>query len=240
MDRRTRQGLKTDKFAQEVSHGWEWLGEHRSDALRYGGIVVAVFILAAGIFYFNRHQHAVREDALAQALRIDDAIVGDKSNPANLNFPNQPAKDKARTQAFADVAAKYRGSDEGAIAALYLASDVADKGDLADAEKRYKDIVDSAPKDYASLARVSLAQIYAGEGKMADAEKTLRYAIANPTPTVSKAAATIALAKLLEKTNPAEARKLVEPLKLAPAGESGTAASRAAVSVLGEIAQNAQ
>lgn len=235
MDRRTRKGLKTDKFAQEVSQGWEFLAEHRAEAARYGAIALAVLALAAGIFYYNRHQTAVREDALAQALHIDDATVGANPAPGMLIYPTQQEKDQARTKAFSDVAAKYHGTAEGAIAAFYLVSDIADKGNLADAEKRYLDIIDSAPKDYAALARLSLAEVYAGEGKMADAEKILRYAMAHPAPTVSKEAATIALAKLLEKSNPAEARKLADSLKT-----ERTAVSRAAVGVLGDLAQNPQ
>jgi predicted negative regulator of RcsB-dependent stress response len=235
VDRKTRQGLKTDKFAQDVFLGWDWLSEHRSDVLRYGAIALVIVAVAIGVLYYNRHQTGVREDALAQALHIDDATIGANAAPGMLNYLTQEEKDKARTKAFAEVASKYRGTAEGAVAALYLASDVADKGDMADAEKRYKDIVDSAPKDYSSLAKLPLAQIYAGEGKMADAEKLMRALIANPTPTVSKEAATIALAKLLAKSNPAEARKLVDPLKT-----ERTAVSRAAVGVLGDLAQNAQ
>jgi predicted negative regulator of RcsB-dependent stress response len=235
VDRRTRKGLKTDKFAQEVSHGWDWLAAHRAEVMRYGAIALVVVALAAGIAYYLNHQTTVREDALAQALHIDDATIGANAGPGMLNYVTQEEKDKARAKAFGDIAAKYRGTAEGAIAALYLTSDVADKGNLAAAEKSYKDIVDSAPKDYAALARLALAQVYAGEGRMADAEKLLRYAIANPTPSVSKAAATIALARLLEATNPAEARKLVDPLKT-----ERTAVSRAAVGVLGDLAQNAQ
>lgn len=235
MDRRTRKGLKTDKFAQEVSQGWDWVAEHQTEVMRYGAIALVVIALAVGIFYYNRHQTVVREDALADALHIDDATVGGNPSPGMLSYATQPEKDQARTKAFSDIATKYHGTQEGAIAAFYLASDVADKGNLVDAEKRYLDIIDSAPKDYAAMARLSLAQVYAGEGKMADAEKVLRYAIAHPTPTASKDAATIALARLLEKSNPAEARKLVDPLKT-----QRSAVSRAAVGVLGDLAQNSQ
>ena len=61
--------------------------------------------------------------------------------------------------------------------------------------------------------RLSLAQVYASEGKMADAEKVLRDAIANPSLTVSKEHATIVLGELLAQNNPAEAHKLIDPLR---------------------------
>ena len=233
MDRHTRKDLKTDKFAREVGHTFEFLSEHRAESIRYGAIGLAVLVLAAGAYYYTRHQATVREEVLAQALRIDDATAGPNVQQGFLNYKTPAEKDAARTKAFADVAAKYHGSEEGAIAALYLASDAADKGNLADAEKRYKDIMDSAPSAYSAMARLALAQVYAGEGKAGDAEKLLRAAIANPTVTVSKESATIALAQLIAKTNPTEARKMLEPLRT---GRSTV--SRAAVQILGEIAQN--
>jgi len=48
---------------------------------------------------------------------------------------------------------------------------------------------------------------------MADAEKILRDAMANPSLTVSKEHATIVLGELLAQTNPAEAHKLIDPLR---------------------------
>ena len=82
-----------------------------------------------------------------------------------------------------------------------------------------------------SVAQLALAQIYESEGKSAEAEKLLRQLIDKPTLFVSKEEATLELAKLLAKSNPAEARKLVEPLSASPRN----AVSRAAVSVLGAI-----
>jgi len=230
VDRRTRKGLKTDKFAQNVTHGFEFLTDHSAEAKRYGAIAVAVIALAAGIYFYNRHQATAREEALAHALRLDDATVGANVQPANLHFNTQEEKDKALSTALTDVTAKYHGSAEGAIAGIYLASNSADKGNLTEAEKRYKDVMDSAPKDYAALARLSLAQVYEGENKPAEAEKLLREAVAHPTATVSKESATIELAKLISKTKPAEARKLLEPLRTERAS-----VSRAAVAALGEI-----
>jgi hypothetical protein len=46
----------------------------------------------------------------------------------------------------------------------------------------------------------------------------LREAIANPAPTVSKEHATLVLGELLAQTNPAEAHKLVDPLRTSTRG----------------------
>jgi predicted negative regulator of RcsB-dependent stress response len=231
VDRKTRKDLKSDKFAQEVTHTFEFVSEHRNEVVRYGAIALGVIAVAAIIFFYIRHQDTVREEALAQALRIDLANVGANPNqPAAMSFPTAEEKEKAREKAFAELAAKYHGSQEGSIAAMYLASDAADKGSLADAEKRYRDIMDSAPKAYAALARMALVEVYKAEGKTADAEKLLREQIANPTATVSKEQATIQLAVLQAKTDPCAARKALEPMRT-----DRTAISRAAVQALGDI-----
>lgn len=232
MDRKTRKNLKSDKFAQEVTTIWDWIAEHKSEVIRYGSIGAAVVLIGVGIFYYQRHQTNVREDALAAALRIDNAGVGANPMPGMLNFPTQQEKDKAWEKAFTEVATKYHGTQEGAIAEMYLASQADDKGNLAEAEKRYKDVMDSAPKPYASMAAVALAQVYAGDGKLDEAEKLLRDYIAHPTVTVSKDEATIELAQIIAQKNPEEARKLLEPLRT-----SRTAISRAAVQELGDLSQ---
>ncbi len=216
MNRQTRKQLKTDKFAQEVGDTFSFLNEHRSESIRYGLIGLAVIVLGAGYYFYSRHQAAVREDALASAMRIDNAIIGTADTLTNKAFPTEEAKQQARTKAFSDLATKYHGSSEGAIAAIYLGADQADKGNYADAEKVYKDVVDSAPKVYAAAAEVSLAQLYAGEGKTQEAEKLLRYRIDHPAELVSSDAARLDLADVLANTNPAEALKLAEPLRNSP------------------------
>jgi predicted negative regulator of RcsB-dependent stress response len=233
VDRKTRKNLKSDKFAQEVTSIWDWTAEHKIEVLRYGSIAVAVVLIAAGIFYYMRYQANTREEALAAALRIDNAGVGANPQPGMLNFNTQDEKDKAWQKAFTELASKYHGTPEGAIAQIYLASAAADKGNLAEAEKRYKDVLDNAPKAYASMAGVALAQVYEGEGKNDQAEKLLRDYVTHPTVTVSKDEATIQLAMLIAKKNPDEARKMIEPLRTS----MSTAVSRAAVQALGDIAQ---
>jgi predicted negative regulator of RcsB-dependent stress response len=213
VDRQTRKDLKTDKFAEDVFDVFEWTSVHKAEVVRYGAILVAVVLIVVGVVYYNRAQAVTREEALAKALRIDDATTAEVVQPTNMHFETEADKDKARVQAFTDLSAKYSGTQEAAVADMYLGSYAVDSGNLAEAEKRYRKVVDDGPKAYAGLARLSLAQVYASEGKMADAEKVLRDAMANPSLTVSKEHATIVLAELLAHNNPAEAHKLIDPLR---------------------------
>jgi hypothetical protein len=230
MDRHTRKELKTDKFAQGVGSGFEFLSEHRGQTMRWGLIGLAVVVLAGGIWTYRGHQATLRTELLAKAMQIDDASVG-APQPPRLNFTTPEDKEKARIAAFTEVAVKYSGSQEGAIAQLAVAAAQADKGQTDEAVKTFKDISDSAPEPYNSVAKLSLAEIYQSQGKSADAEKLLRQLVDKPSMFVSKEQATLVLAQVLAKTNPAEARKLLEPLSASPR----TAVSRAAVAEMGTI-----
>ena len=96
MDRKTRKNLKSDKFALEVKHGFDFLTDHREQAIRYGAIGAAVIVIAAAVFFYMRYQSNARAEALVQAIRIDDAAVG-SAPPPNLSFATAQEKEKART-----------------------------------------------------------------------------------------------------------------------------------------------
>ncbi len=231
MDRHTRKELKTDKFAEGVGTGFEFLAEHRGQAVRWGSIALAVVVIAAGIWLYRSHQATQRAELLAKAMQVDDATVG-TPQPPRLNFPTAEDKEKARIAAFTDVAVKYPGSQEAAIAQLAVAAAQADKGQVDEALKTFQSIVDTAPDPYNSVAKLSLAQIYVSQGKSDQAEKLLRQLVDNPTMFVSKEQATLDLGQLLAKKNPAEARKLLEPLSQS----KRTVVSRAAVAAMSNIA----
>ncbi len=231
MDRQLRKVVKQDEFKEQVWHGVDFLSHHTADLKKYGAIALAVLLVAGGTYWFIHHQADAREEALAAALKIDDATVGQNKQAANLWYATQDEKDAATKKAFSEVAAKYHGTQEGAIAGLNLGQEAVDHGDLAGGEKYLKDVVDSAPSAYASQGVLALAQLYTIEGKTPDAEKLLENLIKNPTVTVSKEEAQLALAKVKAKTDPDGARKILENLRT-----ERTAISKAAMSALGEMA----
>jgi predicted negative regulator of RcsB-dependent stress response len=229
----TRKDLKHDKFAEKVGTGFEFLTEHSSETKKYAAIGLAVVVLIVAFVIYRNHAATVRTEDMAAALKIDAATVGSTPQPPNMNYATQDEKDKAWNKAFTDLASKYHGTDEGSIAQIRLAGAAADKGNIAEAERLYKDVVDSGSKEYASLARISLAQAYAGDGKIKEAQELLQYVIDHPTAVVSKEEATIEMATLIAKSNPAEARKMLQPLSTS----TRTAISRAAINELGKIPQ---
>jgi len=236
LDRQTRKDLKTDKFAEEVFDVFSWTSAHKAEVIRYSAIVVAVVVIGLGVMFYNRSQATQREQALANALRIDDAAVGPAAAPPALHFDTEEQKDKARAQAFSEIASKYSGSQEAAMAELYMAGYDVDAGNLDSAGKRFQRVMDDAPKPYAALARLALAQVYATQNKTADAEKLLRELIDHPAPTVSKEQATIVLGQILAQSNPAEAHKLLDPLRTS----TRAAISRTAITASATIPNTAK
>jgi len=222
VDRITRKELKQDRFAQEVSNTIDFLGEHRQQAIRIGVTALVVVLAIVAVFVWRGHQHRVRQQALASALEIQNAPVGE-AELGLRTFPTADAKEAELQKAFSDVASRYAGTDEGLIAQYYLGAMAADKGDLAQAEKQFREVAERGRGNYASLASMALAETYAAQGKTADAEKVLRNVMARPTDFVSKEQAQLALGRLLASSNPAEARKLLEPLQKASGAVSDAA-----------------
>jgi hypothetical protein len=133
-------------------------------------------------------------------------------------------------KAFADLARKYSGTEEGNVALYYRGAILADQGKLSEAEAIFKQVAADADKNNASLAKLALSQIYFVTNRTPEADKLLRDLIANPTDYVSKEQATFSLARGLTRTNPAEARKLLEPLRT-----SRSAVSQAAIQLYSEL-----
>ena len=213
MARITRKELKTDKFALEVGQTVTYFEDHRKEVLKYGVIVVAIALIVVGIIFYRSHQRTVRQQDLTTAIQTQEASIGGASPGSVFNFPTLAEKETAAAKAFAEVASKYPGTDEGIIAVNYLGSIAVDQGKLDQAEKRFKEVADSGNKDLASLARLSLAQLYFLQNRNQDGEAQLRYLIAHPTILVSKEQATFTLARALSKSNTTEARRLIEPLR---------------------------
>jgi len=209
----TRKELKSDKFALEVEHTVTFFEEHQKELIRYGGAAIALVVLIVGYNFYSNSQHAKREDALARAIQLQEAPVGPPTPGQNFNFPTQDSKDQAALKAFAYVQSKFPGSEEAEIAEYYIGCIKADEGKLQEAQKSFSEVSARGSKNYASLAKLSLAQISFAEGRNDQGESILRDLMNSPTIFVSKEQAGIALARGIMKAKPAEARRLLDPLR---------------------------
>jgi predicted negative regulator of RcsB-dependent stress response len=216
VDRITRKKLKQDEFAQDVGLTVEFFTEHRREAIRYGVAGLAAVILIAGVYFWSSHRSAQRETALAAALEVWQTPVGPAQEGQARTFATQQNKDKAVFASFGDVAARYSGSNEGAMAQYYLGAMAVNSGKLAAAELAFKEVVDSGNANYAALAKLALASVYQAEHRQAEGEKLIQSVIDKPANFVSKEQATIALARYVAASNPDRARKLLAPLVTDP------------------------
>lgn len=229
MDRIERKELKHDKFIEQVGHTLEYAVEHKQQLLRWGLALLVLLVLATGFYFYQRSQAAKRQEALAKALEIQNAAVG-KADPGQLSYPNQAEKEKALQKAWDDMVRDFGDSREGLIARLHRAALYASQGKFAEAERDLQHVIDKGDRLLSSQAKFALAQAYAAQKKYAQAETLLRDLMKNPTILVSKEQAQIALAQVLAKANPQEARKLLEPLR-----SERAAISRNALTLLAEL-----
>src|SRR5580693_5625168 len=97
VNRKFRKQIKGDRFAQEVGATVSWVDHHKELLVRYGAIALGAVLVAGGIYFYIRHQANVREEALSQALLIDNAVIGaEKAVAGTRSYPTQEDKDKAR------------------------------------------------------------------------------------------------------------------------------------------------
>jgi predicted negative regulator of RcsB-dependent stress response len=220
----TRKELKSDTFALEVGHTLTFFDEHRQLIIRYGAAALGLIVLILGYMWYSGRQHVKRQEALYKAIQIQEMPVAPPQPGAvQRSFPTQEVKDETALRAFTEVQSAYPGSVEAVIAEYYIGAIRADQGKLADAEKIFKEVSDRADERYGSLAKMALSQIYFADGRNDQGESILRALIDRPTPFVSKEQATILLARQIGQRKPAEAKKLLDPLRTVP-GAIGQAA----------------
>lgn len=214
-------------------HTVEYIAEHKSQMYKYVGIGLAALILIGGFLWYRSYQHTARQEKLQELLHIYGATVTPGEAPpfAAKAYKTDQEKTAAIRAEFPKFIDQYKGSDEAAIASYYLGSHWAEAGNAAEAEKFLKSAVDQAGPAYGSLAKLALAQLYVMQGKNDDAAKLVQTIIDKPTELVSKEAATIEKARIIAKSNPAEARKLLEPLRTS----SRSAISQASLTLLSEL-----
>lgn len=226
------QELKHDRFAEEVGGVLQWASQNRG-TVQAGGIAIVVLIIAIGGFlYYQSQQTHARSVALFDANFLADARVEGDGQPVGPNkvFPTQEERDAAVTEAYQKVIDQYPGSQEAAIAELYLAGQSADRGDIDTAITHFRNVAENSPEEYASVARMSLAEALAGQGNLEEAEKFIQEDIDNPTAFVSKEEAQLTLGRILAPTDPERAREILTNLQ-----QGSSSISRIAIQELANL-----
>src|SRR3954471_9411845 len=226
----TRHQLKHDRLTDATKEGFSWaVGHKRNLAIAAVLVVVIAAALAAGWFYIER-QNDQASIALGQAVRTFDRPirqVGVTPPPEIQTFGSSAERGRAAQKEFLAIAEKYPHTRSGEIA-RYLAGVAAmDAGDMAGAERELKAAADSRRDDFASLAKMALASLYRSTKRDADALAIYTQLAEHPTTAVSKPAALLAKAEMLEQSSPAEANRIYQQIRAEdPTGQIGRLAEQ--------------
>jgi predicted negative regulator of RcsB-dependent stress response len=227
----SRKDLKQDVVAETVEHQIHWFAKHKQSMIRYGIIAVVLVAVVWGGLSYRDYSIANRQHALAEALAVQVAPVGQAPPNGGLSFATEEARAVAAEKAFAKVSADFAGDEESNLANYYLAGIDADNGKLDAAMKKYQDVAAHAGPNYASIAKLAMAQLHFAQGKNSEAKAILKDLADHPTDLVSKEQADVILAKGIAATEPEEARKLLVPI----ASKVGRDITQVATAALAEI-----
>ncbi|HEY6274297.1 MAG TPA: tetratricopeptide repeat protein [Terriglobales bacterium] len=229
----TRRQLKQDRFAETAMDAADWASVHRR--LIIWGTVIAVIVAAAlgGFFAWHSRQNERANVELSTAMRTFSEPLRPAGAPPvaageDPGFSTAADRAKAAAKQFQGVADRYSLTKPGRLARYMQGVASMQAGDNASAERLLKDVAGSRDKDVASLANMALATLYRSMGRQADAVKIYKELEGNPTDTVSKAEAQLAMAAMYEASDPQQAASIYQQIqKEAPSSAAAQiAASR--------------
>ena len=176
-----RHKLKENEFARTVAHARETMQERGRDVGMIAVVVVAALALAGGYGWWRQSRTAKSNALLAEALTVEEAPVVAPAAPApGSPLPVQQAgtfaTDQARLEAalpkLMHAADTYPGTVAGIAARYHAASVLAALGRYAEAEQRYKEVVDKASSGlYGRTGKMGLADVLVSQGKYDDGIK---------------------------------------------------------------------
>lgn len=175
MKRIERHKLKENEFAKTVAHARETLEGRKRDITVMALVVVVLLVGVAGYLWWRQSRASAANEMLATALAIYEAPVVPipapaPGSPAPVQQPGTYATEQAKLDAslprLLETAERYPNTDAGIAARYTAASVLARLGRYAEAEERYREVVDKAGnRIYARTARLGLADVQVAQGK---------------------------------------------------------------------------
>jgi len=175
MDRQHRRDLKHDKFVDEVGALSIAARENQRVLVMITGVLLAVAVIAYGIYFYRSNHEQQAQDALGAAIETVDSplIQPGTPNPA-AKFKTEEERTRSAEAMFRDVQKKFSGTDAADVANLYLARIAASRNDVAGARKLLNDFIGEHPKSVlVGAARYSLYQLRIDNGEAAQVEMEL-------------------------------------------------------------------
>ena len=174
-----RHKLKENEFARSVAHARDVVQQRGSDIAKVIIAVVVLLAVVGGYFLWRASRDAKANEGLAAALATYQMPVVPPTPPAPGSPPPVPQPgtfqtDQERLNAalpkFVEAANAYPDSDAGIAARFHAAGILAALGKHAEAEQRYKEVIDKAGTTiYGRTARLGMAEAQVAQGKFDNA-----------------------------------------------------------------------
>jgi predicted negative regulator of RcsB-dependent stress response len=212
-----RRDLKKDEIRETLVSGVESVASHQQ-ALWI--VIAAALVVALAVFGWNsysRRQTAKASAALDDGLKIFQARIrapGEPADPVDPTYLDEKNKFTDAEKKFLQVAGEYGRTKPGQMARYYAALSEVQMKQYGDAEKNLNQVVSGGDESLAGLAKFQLAAVYLQESKGSQAVDLLKQLTDKPSVFVPKPMAMLALADYYRKTDPAQATKLYNQVKL--------------------------
>jgi predicted negative regulator of RcsB-dependent stress response len=216
VDTQTRHAIKHNALVDSTNSALAWLEEHKSEAITFAVITLAVIAIGIGSIWWYQHRQQEAAVAFGNAMDIYSAPIaqpGVPSQPGQRTYPTAAARAQAANAEFVKIASAYGSTSYGKNALYFAGLTEMEMGKTAQAEDTLKKAADRGDKNLAALANLALANLYVLDGNTSKAIDILNRLAAHPTTTVPAGQAKLQLASIYEKTNPEEAKKIYAELK---------------------------
>jgi TolA-binding protein len=202
MDRQHRRDLKHDKFVDEIGALSSRAQQNQRLLMTIGAAAVLIALIAYGIYFYKSNQERKAQLALAEGIETIESplIQPDAPQPIpGAKFKTEPERTAAAEKQFLEVAGKYKNTDAGDVANLYLARIAASKRDVGGARKLLQEFIAEHPNHLlVGGARYSLYQIRVDNGEAAQVTAEINAELAKAEPSLPADSLLVLLAHAYE------------------------------------------
>jgi TolA-binding protein len=171
-----RHKLKENEFARSVANARTVVGERRGDITKIAIALVALLVIVGGYAWWKSTRESRANQALAAALAVYETPVVPIPPPAPGSPPPVPQPGTFQTEQekltaalpkFMEAADAHPNTKAGVTARFHAAAILAAQGKPAEAEQRYKEVIDKAGSGsiYSRTAKLGMAEAQVAQAK---------------------------------------------------------------------------
>lgn len=202
MDTQTRHALKKDKFAQAAASSASWIGEHKTNVVRWAMVAGVVVVLGVGTLIYWYLRSSAADNALGAALDVYTSPLAQPGAPPEPDVYTTAAdRAKEANREFVAIAHDFGWLPEGSKAHYFAGVTYEDLGQNGSAESELTAASHAWDRNLANLAKVALAGLYHQTARDSEAIDLYNEIIAKPSATVSASVAELDLADLYASEN---------------------------------------